>query len=127
MTEDETAGMLKLVSEVNGCLYQGDRLNAIVDTVKALRQDPDLAARLGVGMQEAPFCVYGGIEDGHGECCRLSQRAREQAKAYPNLDLDTLTFLAVENYNGDVEAAAVHLSSAHTWPKGQEKRDHNGH
>jgi hypothetical protein len=38
--------LLDLVARVNGCLYQGDRLDALIDTVKALRDDPTLARRL---------------------------------------------------------------------------------
>lgn len=49
MTPGEESGMLKLVERVNGCLYHGDRLDAIMDTVKALRADPDLAVTLGLG------------------------------------------------------------------------------
>lgn len=35
-----------LIVRLNGFVYPGDRTNAIVDTIKALRADPDLAARL---------------------------------------------------------------------------------
>lgn len=35
-----------LAVRVNGFLYHGDRLEAVIDTIKALRADPDLAARL---------------------------------------------------------------------------------
>lgn len=48
--EDEA--LRQLVERVNGFVYAGDRLNAIVDAVKVLRADPELAARvLGTGEQ----------------------------------------------------------------------------
>jgi hypothetical protein len=36
----------QLVERVNGFVYAGDRLNAIVEAVAVLRKDPDLARRL---------------------------------------------------------------------------------
>jgi hypothetical protein len=35
-----------LASRVNGFVYPGDRLTAVLDTVKVLRADPDLARQL---------------------------------------------------------------------------------
>jgi len=44
---DEYADDLReLATRVNGFVYPGDRLNAVVDAVRELRADPDLAARL---------------------------------------------------------------------------------
>lgn len=47
-----TQDLRKLVDRVNGFIYQGDRLNAVLDTVAALRSDRALAARL----LDLPFC-----------------------------------------------------------------------
>lgn len=44
------AALRELAIRVNGFVYQGDRLNAVVDTVKALRAAPGLAAKL-LGVQ----------------------------------------------------------------------------
>jgi hypothetical protein len=41
-----TEAMRVLVEAVNGFVYPGDRLNAVVETVEVLRADPDLARQL---------------------------------------------------------------------------------
>ena len=46
--EDTREAVQELAKRVNGFLYHGDRLNALVDTVRALREDPELARRVGV-------------------------------------------------------------------------------
>lgn len=38
--------LTELVNRVNGFVYAGDRLNAVVDTLRHLRADPQLAATL---------------------------------------------------------------------------------
>lgn len=44
--DDQADALRTLAERVNGFVYAGDRLNAVVDTVKALRADPKLAAML---------------------------------------------------------------------------------
>jgi hypothetical protein len=44
--QEYSTDLSRLVEAVNGFIYQGDRLNAIVETVRVLRANPDLAARL---------------------------------------------------------------------------------
>lgn len=44
--QDYALDLSQLVEKVNGCIYAGDRLSAVVDTVRALRADPELARRL---------------------------------------------------------------------------------
>ncbi len=47
MTTDDYADHLRaLVEGVNGFVYPGDRMNAVIDTVKVLRANPDLAGLL---------------------------------------------------------------------------------
>lgn len=41
-----TDALQDLATRVNGFVYSGDRLNALVDTVKVLRAHPDLARML---------------------------------------------------------------------------------
>lgn len=41
-----TVALTTLVARVNGFVYAGDRLNAVVDAVRHLRADPVLAAKL---------------------------------------------------------------------------------
>jgi hypothetical protein len=43
---DYSSDLRLLAGEVNGFVYQGDRLNAVLDTVQVLRANPELAARL---------------------------------------------------------------------------------
>lgn len=43
---DYTVALTTLVSRVNGFVYAGDRLDAVVDAVRHLRSDPALAAKL---------------------------------------------------------------------------------
>lgn len=38
--------LTELVTRVNGFVYPGERTDAVLDTVKALRADPELADRL---------------------------------------------------------------------------------
>jgi hypothetical protein len=45
-SDEDFEDLKALAVRVNGFLYHGDRLEALIDTVKALRADPDLAARL---------------------------------------------------------------------------------
>ena len=45
-SDDDRRDLETLATRVNGYVYHGDRLNALVETVEALRADPDLAARL---------------------------------------------------------------------------------
>jgi hypothetical protein len=45
-SDDDLRDLEVLAARVNGFVYHGDRLNALVQTVEALRADPDLAARL---------------------------------------------------------------------------------
>lgn len=45
-SDDDRRDLETLATRVNGYVYHGDRLNALVQTVEALRADPDLAARL---------------------------------------------------------------------------------
>lgn len=42
----DEAALHELVTKVNGFVYAGDRLNAVVETVEALRADPALARRV---------------------------------------------------------------------------------
>jgi len=52
-SDDDIKDLETLAARVNGFVYQGERLNALVATVEALRADPDLAARLlGFSKQE---------------------------------------------------------------------------
>lgn len=44
--DDYTAALRDLATRVNGFVYQGDRLNAVIDTIKVLRADPALAQAL---------------------------------------------------------------------------------
>lgn len=44
--QPEDPDLQLLVERVNGFVYPGDRLNAVVETVNALRADPQLAWRL---------------------------------------------------------------------------------
>lgn len=46
-----TVALTTFVVRVNGFVYAGDRLNAVVDAVRHLRADPVLAATL---LDEAP-------------------------------------------------------------------------
>lgn len=67
MTKDQETAMMKLVEEVNGCLYTGDRLDAIVQAVKVLRADPVLAAAVLAGSEievQPEWRVTG--DPGHG-------------------------------------------------------------
>lgn len=41
-----TVALTDLVSRVNGFVYSGDRLDAVLDTIKVLRADPGLARQL---------------------------------------------------------------------------------
>lgn len=41
-----TAAVEELVTRVNGFVYAGDRLSAVLETVRELRADPDLARKL---------------------------------------------------------------------------------
>jgi hypothetical protein len=41
-----------LAQRANGFVYHGDRLNAVVDTVKVLRADPELARTLLEGSSQ---------------------------------------------------------------------------
>lgn len=43
---DRDEALQQLVERVNGFVYMGDRLNAIVEAVAVLRKDPDLARRV---------------------------------------------------------------------------------
>jgi hypothetical protein len=45
-SDEDRRDLETLAARVNGYVYHGDRLNALVGTVEALRADPDLAARL---------------------------------------------------------------------------------
>lgn len=44
--EDKVEDLRQLVEAINGFVYMGDRIEAIIRTVRVLRADPDLAARL---------------------------------------------------------------------------------
>lgn len=44
--EDYTRLLSHLVHRVNGMVYPGARLDAVMDTIKVLRADPELAAKL---------------------------------------------------------------------------------
>jgi hypothetical protein len=44
--QDYSTDLCRLVETVNGFIYAGDRLNAVVDTVRVLRANPELARRL---------------------------------------------------------------------------------
>ncbi len=46
VSHDEAVDLETLVNRVNGFVYHGDRMNAALDTIKVLRKDPELAARL---------------------------------------------------------------------------------
>jgi hypothetical protein len=46
-----TVAVTTLVARVNGFVYAGDRFNAVVDTLRHLRADPQLAATL-LAMEE---------------------------------------------------------------------------
>jgi hypothetical protein len=43
---DYSIDLSRLVEAVNGFIYAGDRLNAVVDTVRVLRANPELSRRL---------------------------------------------------------------------------------
>lgn len=45
-TEEYYRDLQALAKRVNGFLYMGSRLEAILDTVRVLRDDPELAKRL---------------------------------------------------------------------------------
>lgn len=79
-----------LAVRVNGFLYHGDRLEALIDTVKVLRADHELAARL-LGFQvrveltyrpkgSGPHFEYitrGEVEDLKGSDLEIDLKARE--------------------------------------------------
>ena len=46
MDPEYSKKLTQLVETINGFVYSGDRLNAILDTLKALRANPDLASVL---------------------------------------------------------------------------------
>lgn len=45
-SDEYNEGLTQLVERVNGFVYQGDRLDAVIDTIAALRSDPGLARLL---------------------------------------------------------------------------------
>jgi hypothetical protein len=45
-TEEYDKLLTQLVERVNGFVYDGDRLRAVIDTIAALRTDPVMARRL---------------------------------------------------------------------------------
>lgn len=44
--EEFTAAVVVLAERVNGFVYDGDRFQAMLGTVRALRDDPDLADQI---------------------------------------------------------------------------------
>ena len=102
---DDAKDLELLATRVNGFVYHGDRLNALVDTVEALRKDPELAARLlGFKAQEEWAYRYKGPRMAFTG--QVPTKTREEAE-------DTKTVF-LENYS-DIDGVEAQVLSRKVW------------